>query len=166
MTPARPYTLLDIIVSWSLSPLTACWGPLPRRRTGWILAYALFVRVFGFWIPLSLSLSLSPSFLPSASPGMVRWFSLSRALSYHHQAEGFGRRSYEHSPLTRARQVRSRQSSDRLHPTLNDRLGSTPNDRFLSAPNDRFRSIALQTPSIFRDKISLLFHAPSFQSDK
>ena len=58
----------------------------------------------GLWLlDTSLSFSLSPSFLPS--PGMVRWFSLSRALSYHHQAEGFGRRSYEHSPLTRARQL-------------------------------------------------------------
>ena len=57
----------------------------------------------GLWL-LDTSLSLSLSFLPSP-PGMVRWFSLSRALSYHHQAEGFGRRSYEHSPLTRARQL-------------------------------------------------------------
>ena len=53
----------------------------------------------GPWL-LDTSLPLS-----SPPPGMVWWFSLSRALSYHHQAEGFGRRSYEHSPLTRARQL-------------------------------------------------------------
>ena len=64
-------------------------------------SYGLLVSTYKSIIGDSGSVCLG-QFVP---PSMVWWFSLSRALSYHHQAEGFGRRSYEHSPLTRARQL-------------------------------------------------------------